>query len=120
MRREDLDELHYITAMENLPSIMTLGILSHRRAQKLPHMSVAMKEIQDRRAKVTVPGGRPLHDYANLYICARNPMMYLRHGAHLTLCVLRISTSVLDLPAVVVTDGNALATTSLSAPPRLA
>lgn len=86
---------------------MAHGILSHRRAAAIAHKSVAMKEIQDRRAKVTVPGGRPLHEYANLYICARNPMMYMRRHQHLTLCVLSINPAVLDLPGVVITDGNA-------------
>ena len=107
MKREELEELHYITAIENVPSILQHGILSHRGAAQVGHKSVAMKEIQDRRAKVTVPGGRPLHEYANLFICARNPMMYLRHGQHVSLCVLRVSPAVLDLPGTVVTDGNA-------------
>jgi hypothetical protein len=63
--------------------------------------------VQELRAKVRIPGGRPLHEYANLYICARNPMMYVRRALHETTCVLRISTDVLDLPKVVVTDQNA-------------
>ena len=93
--------------MENLPPIMKHGLLSHAQAVKVTHQSVAMTEIQKRRAKVVVPGGRPLHQYANLYICARNPMMLVRHKQHLALCVLRISPAVLDLPGAVVTDGNA-------------
>jgi len=76
MRREELEELHYISPIVNVSSILTHGILSHRRASKLPHQSVAMPEIQDRRRKVQVPKARPLHEYVNLYICARNPMMY--------------------------------------------
>jgi hypothetical protein len=66
-----------------------------------------MQEIQDRRAKVVVPGGRRLHEYVNLYVCARNPMLYKRQGQHAELCILRISLDVLDLPGVVVTDANA-------------
>jgi len=68
---------------------------------------VAMQEIQDRRAKVTIPGGRKLHDYVNLYICARNPMMYKRQAQYREICVLRISPDVIDLPGVVVCDRNA-------------
>jgi hypothetical protein len=86
---------------------MELGILSHRRAAKIHHDSVAKAEIQDRRAKVVVPGGMALHAYANLYICGRNVMLYLRRGQHREICVLRVSTDVLDLPGVVVTDANA-------------
>lgn len=107
MKREELSELHYITPMANVASILRLGILSHRGAAKLPHESVAMDEIQDRRARVVVPGGRRLHDYVNLYICARNPMLYKRQLRHLDLCVVQVSTDVLDLPDVVVTNKNA-------------
>ena len=49
----------------------------------------------------------PLHEYVNLYICARNPMMYKRRESHASLCVLRVSTNVLEKPGVVITDGNA-------------
>lgn len=93
--------------MATLPSIVRLGILSHDRAQALPHHSVASPEVQARRAAKVVPNGRPLHQYANLYIDARNPMMYVLRGGHLELCVVRVSTNVLDLPGVVIADGNA-------------
>jgi hypothetical protein len=107
MERHELTELHYITPIVNVPSILRMGILSHSRAKRIEHQSVAMNAIQDRRANVTVPGGRKLHEYVNLYICARNPMMYKRQAQFKELCVLRISTDVIDLPGVVVTDGNA-------------
>jgi hypothetical protein len=107
MKRDEIEELLYITPMENLPSMMKHGILCHNKAKTVPHQSVAMDEIQDKRRKVTVPGGRPLHDYANLYFCARNPMMYKRKGKHLTLCVLRVDECVLDIEGAAVTDSNA-------------
>lgn len=107
MQRSELTELHYITPVANLPSILRLGILSHNRAENVDHQSVAMDEIQERRARVAVPSGRRLHDYVNLYICARNPMMYKRQAQYREICVLRISPDVIDLPGVVVTDGNA-------------
>src|SRR6266700_571843 len=88
MRRDELDELHYITVIDNVPSILAKGVLSHRLAKK-------------------VPGGRMLHEYVNTYICARNPMLYLRRGSHIELCVLRINPAVLDLKGVIVTDRNA-------------
>ncbi len=107
VKREELEELHYITPIGNVASICRIGILSHRGAVKISHESVAMDEIQDRRAKVVVPGGRKLHDYVNLYLCARNPMLYKRQNRHAELCVLRISPKVLDLQSVVIADGNA-------------
>jgi hypothetical protein len=57
MNRSDLQELHYITIISNIPSIMTKGILSHKRSKRINHNSVAMEEIQERRKKKIVPGG---------------------------------------------------------------
>jgi hypothetical protein len=112
MRREELDELHYITPIVNVASILSRGILSHQLADKVPHESVAMQEVQDRRTNKIVPGtgNRRLHDYANIYICARNPMLFKRKDGHTKLCVLSISNTVLDLDGVIVTDRNAAAT----------
>ena len=110
MRREDLEELHYITHVDNVPSICARGILSHRRARTVKHTSVAHSEVQDRRRGKRVPGGLLLHEYANLYMTARNPMLYLRaraDGLADELCVVEVSDSVLELANVVVTDMNA-------------
>ena len=111
MRREELSELQYIAPIVNVTSILSRGILSHKLADKVPHESVAMQEVQDRTNK-TVPGtgGRTLHDYANVYFSARNPMLYKRKDAHAEICVLRISTIILDLNGVILTDRNAAAT----------
>ena len=107
MKREELTELHYITPIANVPSILQRGLLSHRRAAAVAHESVAMSQIQARRARIRVPSGRPLHEYVNLYFHARNPMMSKRRAQHATLCVLRVSTNVLDLLDVVIADRNA-------------
>lgn len=108
MERHELDELHYIAPIANLQSIAELGLLSHRRASQLPgHTSIALADVQAKRAAKQVPGGRPLHDYVNLYICARNPMLYRRLAQRHEICILSVSTAVLDLDGAVVTDGNA-------------
>jgi len=91
----------------NVPSVLQHGILSHERAAKLKHHSVAMQAIQDRRDKKQVPGGLKLHQYANLYFHARNPMLYKRKSEAVNLCVLQVSTEVIRLDGVVVTDRNA-------------
>jgi len=116
VRREELSELHYITAIANLRSILSRGILSHRRARRIRHVSVAMREIQCKRARKRVPGGGWLHDYVNLYFCARNPMLFKLKDQHEELCVLRLSTDVLDLPDVVITDQNAASDYALFSP----
>lgn len=107
MERAELDELHYISPIANVPSILDRGILSKRRSRPLKPESVAMEEVQAIRANKAVPGGRSIHDYANLYICARNPMLYKRRDRHREICVLRITPEVLHLAGVVVADGNA-------------
>jgi len=111
MERCDLQELHYITTIRNVPSIIARGILSHKRSKEINHNSVAMEVIQERREKKIVPGGRPLHEYVNLYINARNKMLYrvLNEGSvqHADLCILRIKTEVLDLADTVIVDRNA-------------
>jgi hypothetical protein len=107
MKRSELSELQYIAPIANLASIMHHGLLSNRRAQAHKPVSVALGEVQALRAKKQVPGGRPLHEYVNLYFCARNPMLYKRLGQRHEVCVLSVSPDVLDFAGVVVTDINA-------------
>ena len=64
--------------------------------------------MQDRRAVKKVPGtSKHLHDYANLYFDAHNPMLSARRTENDEICVLRINKDVLDLEGVIVTDKNA-------------
>lgn len=105
MRRDEIDSLHFIAPLSNLPSILEHGILSHRAASKHPHVDVSMAEVQDIRASKRIPGAGKLHDYANLYVHARNPMMFVRRAE--PLCVVKVSLDVVDLPGVIVADGNA-------------
>ncbi len=107
MNRQDITELHFITAIDNVPSILEHGILSNRRAAQLAHTSVAMEEVQDRRREKRIPGAGLLHEYANLYFDAHNPMLSRRRDRNDTICVLRIDHAVLDDPGVIVADRNA-------------
>jgi hypothetical protein len=107
MNRADIAELHFIAPIRNVPSIMRHGILSHRRADQLPHDSVAMQVVQDRRKDKPIPGARRLHEYANLYFDAHNPMLSKRREQNDSICVLRVSSDVLDLPDVIIADRNA-------------
>lgn len=100
-------EFHCIMPIDNVPSVMQHGILSYEMAAKLDHHSVAMQPIQDKRDQKNVPGGLKLHQYANLYFHARNPMLFKRQNEVDRLCVLRISTDVLGIDGTVITDQNA-------------
>jgi ssDNA thymidine ADP-ribosyltransferase, DarT len=122
MERSRIHELHYITDMANVASMLAQGILSHRLARRVAsgHVSVADAEVQARRASKRVWVGRssrPLHDYANFYVHARNAMLFilLRSGQG-DLTVLSIDPEVLDLDGVVVADRNAASFASLSLP----
>ena len=100
-------EFQCIMPIANVPSVMEYGLLSYEQAAKLKHHSVAMQEVQDRRDHKQVPGGLKLHQYANLYFHARNPMMFKRKDRVADLCVLRVSIDVLKLDGVVMSDSNA-------------
>lgn len=100
-------EFHNIMPIGNIPSVLTHGILSHEQTARLPHSDVSMADVQDRRDKVQVPGGLRLHQYANLYFDARNPMMFKRLDQAEALCVLGVSTDVLNIEGTVITDQNA-------------
>lgn len=100
-------ELHCILPIGNVPSVLKLGILSYARATRLRHHSVALQPVQDLRDIKSVPRGLKLHQYANLYFHARNPMMFKRKEEVASLCVLRVSTDVLQQDGAVITDCNA-------------
>lgn len=107
MQRNQIRALYFITPFVNVPSILHHGILCHRSATWLRPESIADPGVQQRRSKVTVPGGHALHSYANLYFCARNPMLFRSQSRHHEICVLSVRPEVLDRPGVVVTDQNA-------------
>lgn len=100
-------EFQCIMPLENIPSVLKLGILSNERSAKIEHRSVAMEDVQEKREQKHVPGGLKLHQYANLYFHACNPMLYKRKSETNNLCVLRVSTEILQLPGVVFADCNA-------------
>jgi hypothetical protein len=107
MTLAELEELHNISPLTNLGSILKRGILSHEKAQRYAHGSVAMSEIQDIRSKVVLPNKKKLHSYANLYINARNTTMFKRKDLHRQLCVVRVDKRILEDSSVVVSDQNA-------------
>jgi len=108
MHRKDIKELYYITPIANIPSILKYGILSHNYSLKLDHYSVAMQKIQVRRKDKQIPGTKnQLHDYANLYFDAHNPMLSKCRDKNDLICVLRIDIAVLDLSGIIIADRNA-------------
>ena len=107
MHRRDVQELHYIVQDENVCSIMTHGILSFSRAERLGHASWALDTAQERRARKHPVDGRTVHDYANLYFDAHNPALSRRRSLNASLSVLRVSPAVLDIPGTLIASQNA-------------
>ncbi len=110
MDRADIKELHFITHFDNIESITRHGIVSRNLAKKkmLNFNDISEEGVQDRRSGKKVPGtNKVLHDYANLYFDAHNPMLSARRSKNNEICVLRIKSDVLDLNDVIVTDKNA-------------
>ncbi len=100
-------ELYYIAPISVADSIMRDGILSHNKAMTIEHDTIANPVVQDIRARVRVPNGLALHDYANLYFDAYNPMLCSRQNQVDRICVLIISQEVLVIPGSVISDKNA-------------
>lgn len=107
MKIEDLKELHNITHLDNIESIMSKGIYCYNKMKTSSHKTVADIKVQELRENKVLPNGRPLHDYANLYLNARNKMMYKIKEMHTEMCILRLNVQVLELPEVVIADRNA-------------
>ncbi len=104
----DIKQLYYITPIANVPSISQRGILSHNQAGRIGHKSIAEEGVQERRQDKKIPGTKnTLHDYANLYFDAHNPMLSARRHLNDSICVLIISANVLKLSGIIVTDQNA-------------
>jgi len=104
-----IKELHCIMPIENIPSVIKHEILSHnlQRKKKIHNHSIALQGVQELRVRKVVLGAIPLHDYANLYFDAHNPMLSRVREYNNKICVLRISPKVLDLPKVAISDRNA-------------
>ena len=107
MNREDIAELYFIAPIDNVSSILGHGILCHKLAERINHHSVAMQEIQERRENKKIPGARRLHEYANLYLDAHNPMLSKCRSRNDEICILQVDTNILDLPGVIIADQNA-------------
>ncbi|MCK4291877.1 MAG: DUF4433 domain-containing protein [Planctomycetes bacterium] len=118
MQRSDVAELHYITPIDNVLSILEHGILSNKLANSLPHKSVSIEEIQNRRKNKRIPGAGHLHDYVNLYLDAHNPMLSKVRSRNDSICILCVDPGVLDLPNVIIADRNAASDYARFDPPN--
>lgn len=104
-------ELFYITHVDNLASIMDIGILSHERIkkEKISYKPIYNKEIVKRRKSKKTPDGKSLWSFANLFFNARNAMLYKVScdTSVDNIAIVGVSPLILNYPGIFVTDGNA-------------
>ena len=111
MRKLEIRNLYYITLIDNLPSILEKGILSHERIEE-EHVQterIYHIDIVNRRRGKNTPDKKSLWSYANLYFQPRNPMMYsvVHEKGAKDLAVVSVAKKILQTPGVFITDGNA-------------
>ncbi len=110
-KKAEISNLFYITHVENLPSILKHGILSHSQvaSRKVPYTPIYDTSIVNNRKEKTTPAGRSLWDYANVYLQPRNPMMYrvVHEKSRNNLAVVAVRPDILNGNGVWITDGNA-------------
>ncbi|MEH2144684.1 DarT ssDNA thymidine ADP-ribosyltransferase family protein [Nostoc sp.] len=111
MRRPDIKSLYYITHIENLPSILQRGILSHKAVEELgvSYTPIYDSGIVSKPKDKSTPARSSLWEYANLYFQPRNPMMYrvVHEKDKRDIAVVGVKPDVLAAVGGLITDGNA-------------
>jgi hypothetical protein len=113
-----LRNFYYITHIDNLPSILDKGILSHKHIveDKIPFTSIYDEEIIDRRKNIKTSDNRNLWDFVNLYFQPRNAMLYrvvFFSGKNIDdIILIGVKSSILNKPDIYITTGNAASSNS--------
>lgn len=110
-----INQLFFITHINNLKSIVENGILSHNlvKRRSIPNDTISNQEIVNNRQSRRTPADKSLWDYANLYFQPRNPMMYRvikqidQRIDKNDIAIIGIKPEVLNLPGVFISIGNA-------------
>ena len=107
--------VYHFTHLDNLPGLIEHGLLSPNEQKRLNlgHKSIAIQEIQNRRAsmKVTCGPGGVVHDYVPFYFCTRSSMLLsvvnAKNVDQMFLIHLAVPISVLERADVVFTKASA-------------
>ena len=104
-------ELYYITHIDNVPSILERGILSHDRVEEdqLKYTPIYDEQIVANRQSRLVPDGRTLWSFANLYFQPRNAMLYrVAHEKNPEdIAIVAVRREIMDNPDTYFSTGNA-------------
>ncbi len=110
-KKAEIKGLYYITHIDNLPSILKHGILSHKLIQDrgLAYQPIYDEQIVSSRKLKLTPNGKSLWEYANAFFQARNPMLYrvVHEKSRKDIVILGIQPRVLESFGSFITDGNA-------------
>lgn len=109
--RRQTKNLYYITHVNNIPSILDKGILSHERVERetVEYTRIYDEEIVTNRQHKLAPDGRSLWSFANLYLQPRNPMLFrvICEKSPDDIAILAIRAQIIQQPGAFVSDGNA-------------
>jgi len=116
MPKHVVKSLYYITHINNLPSILRYGILSHRQVeiQGIPFTPVYNPEIVANREQRLTPDRKSLWDYANVYFQPRNPMLYkvISETDKKDVVIVAVKPQVVDAQGAFISLGNAASSLS--------
>ncbi len=108
---EKIKQLFYITHIDNVASILKNGIMSHKMIEdnKIAFTKIYDSGIVSSRKLRKTPDNKSLWDYANVYLQARNPMLYrvLCEKDASEIAVIGIDRSVMQTPGSFFSAGNA-------------
>lgn len=108
--------LFYTTHVNNLGSILDLGILSHKQAhaKKVVNVDISNQQVNKRRNRVEPQLGGNIHEYVPLYINPKNPMLYYlcKNKNREKLVLLKVNPHILLEDNVAFSDGNAAVSTT--------
>ena len=109
--RADPKVLFYITHINNLPSIIEHGILSHAEVEtrNLEYTPIYDSDIVSSRANTNVDGSKTLWNFANLYFQPRNAMLYrvLHEKGDSELAIVAVHSTVSTQEGVFISTENA-------------
>ncbi len=111
MKPQRVTGLFYITHIDNIPSLLEKGILSHEQivSRNIQFTPIYDEGIVSNRRDIHTPDGRTLWNFTNLYFQARNPMLYrvLHEKPENEIAVISVQPDVLGRSDIYVSTGNA-------------
>ena len=113
--------VYHMTRIENLGSILRLGLLSHnmKTYKKTKDIEISNPEILKRDRYIS---GRHIHDYVRFYLNPKNPMLYYNISDQDRIAIIKADIKELARQygsfSLVISDGNAVSIATKFSPIR--